>query len=113
MWQRHLIKSPKRASILHTKFNFTTGKVSLKDEKGSSGEDGKSCGNNGDKWKKILAKVKGLSEAVLEVPCDPVGPGASKEGKYKNPEYYCYHKYSFVEALVELQKYRASSSECN
>lgn len=35
-----------------------------------------------------------------------VGPGASKDKEYKNPEYFCYHIDSFAEAEVELEKYR-------
>jgi hypothetical protein len=35
-----------------------------------------------------------------------VGPGASKGGQYKNPEYFCYNKMSYFEAEVELSKYR-------
>ncbi|EFN60362.1 hypothetical protein EAG_02074, partial [Camponotus floridanus] len=35
-----------------------------------------------------------------------VGPGASKNTEYKNPEYFCYHVASFGEAEVELAKYR-------
>lgn len=30
----------------------------------------------------------------------------SKCGIYKNPEYFDYHQFSFVEAMVELKKYR-------
>lgn len=35
-----------------------------------------------------------------------VGPNASKDTEYKNPEYFCYHVDSFGEAEVELAKYR-------
>lgn len=35
-----------------------------------------------------------------------VGPGASKNKEYKNPEYFCYHVESFGEAEVELAQYR-------
>uniref|UniRef100_A0A834UFC9 NADH dehydrogenase [ubiquinone] flavoprotein 3, mitochondrial n=1 Tax=Vespula pensylvanica TaxID=30213 RepID=A0A834UFC9_VESPE len=35
-----------------------------------------------------------------------VGPGASKDKEYKNPEYFSYHVDSFAEAEVELEKYR-------
>lgn len=35
-----------------------------------------------------------------------VGPGASKDGKYKNPEYFCYDRMSYFEAEVEMSKYR-------
>uniref|UniRef100_T1H601 Uncharacterized protein n=1 Tax=Megaselia scalaris TaxID=36166 RepID=T1H601_MEGSC len=36
----------------------------------------------------------------------PVGPGATKDGEYKAPEYFCYTKWFFTEAEVEMQKYR-------
>lgn len=35
-----------------------------------------------------------------------VGPDASKDKEYKNPEYFCYHVDSFGEAEVELAKFR-------
>jgi hypothetical protein len=35
-----------------------------------------------------------------------VGPGASKDGKYKNPEYFCYNPMSYFEAEIEMLKYR-------
>lgn len=35
-----------------------------------------------------------------------VGPNASKDKEYKNPEYFCYHVDSFAEAEVELEKFR-------
>lgn len=44
----------------------------------------------------------------MQLPECPVGPGAHKEGHYKNPEYYCYNKYSFSEALAEMRRYHGS-----
>ncbi|EFN90137.1 hypothetical protein EAI_09653 [Harpegnathos saltator] len=38
--------------------------------------------------------------------CLAVGPDASKEKEYKNPEYFCYHVNTIAEAEVELAKYR-------
>lgn len=35
-----------------------------------------------------------------------VGPSASKNGEYKNPEYFCYNVTSFAEAEVEMAKFR-------
>lgn len=35
-----------------------------------------------------------------------VGPGASKEGKYKNPEYFCYSDMSYFNADKEMLKFR-------
>lgn len=54
----------------------------------------------------VNTNVPGLSENVVKVPNTPVGPGASKDKEYKNPEYFCYHVESFGEAEVELAKYR-------
>lgn len=54
----------------------------------------------------IPADVPGLSEAVVKVANEPVGPGAAKSGNYKNPEYYCYDKNSYYEAEIEMNKYR-------
>ena len=55
---------------------------------------------------KINPNVAGLSNKCLEIPNEPVGPGAAKDKEYKNPEYFCYHIDSFGEAEVELAKYR-------
>ncbi|XP_011267735.1 uncharacterized protein LOC105258273 [Camponotus floridanus] len=54
----------------------------------------------------VNTNVSGLSENVVKVPSTSVGPGASKNTEYKNPEYFCYHVASFGEAEVELAKYR-------
>lgn len=35
-----------------------------------------------------------------------VGPGAAKNGEYKNPEYYSYNVTSYFEAEVEMSKFR-------
>lgn len=50
--------------------------------------------------------VPGLSSQVLNVPNEPVGPGAAKAAEYKNPEYYCYDKTSYFQAEIEILKYR-------
>ncbi|XP_076252604.1 uncharacterized protein LOC143191435 [Rhynchophorus ferrugineus] len=50
--------------------------------------------------------VPGLSQNVVKVTTEPVGPGASKSSGYKNPEYFCYDKTSYFEAEVEMLKYR-------
>lgn len=49
--------------------------------------------------------VPGLSTAVHTTQ-EPVGPGASKTGEYKVPEYFNYNKNSYFEAEVEMNKYR-------
>lgn len=54
----------------------------------------------------VNTSVQGLSENCVKVPNAPVGPGASKEKEYKNPEYFCYHVDTIGEAEVELAKYR-------
>ncbi|CAG9762506.1 unnamed protein product [Ceutorhynchus assimilis] len=53
-----------------------------------------------------VPNVQGVSERVVKVPNEPVGPGASKDGNYPNPEYFCYDKTSYFEAEVEMLKYR-------
>lgn len=49
--------------------------------------------------------VPGLSQAVHTTQ-EPVGPGASKNGEYKVPEYFNYHRMSYFEAEIEMAKYR-------
>ncbi|XP_011311055.1 uncharacterized protein [Fopius arisanus] len=56
-----------------------------------------------------IPDVPGLSEKCVAVPSKPVGPNASKNTDYKNPEYFCYHVDSFAEAEVEMAKYRLPS----
>lgn len=56
--------------------------------------------------KAVKSNVSGLSRKCVDVPKSPVGPGASKDKEYKNPEYFCYHTNSFAEAEVEMAKYR-------
>ena len=53
-----------------------------------------------------VADVPGLSAKVVNVPGSEVGPGASKNSNYKNPEYFCYNTTSYFEAELEMQKYR-------
>lgn len=53
-----------------------------------------------------IPNVEGLSEAVVKVPSEPVGPGAAKNTGYKNPEYFCYDKTSYFEAEIEMLKFR-------
>jgi len=36
----------------------------------------------------------------------PVGPGASKEGEYKNPEYYQYNPMSFYDIEKDMEAFR-------
>lgn len=55
---------------------------------------------------KLSGDVPGLSNAVVKVPAEPVGPGAAKNTNYKNPEYFSYDKSSYFEAEVEMLKYR-------
>jgi hypothetical protein len=44
--------------------------------------------------------------SVLHLFITEVGPGASKDGQYKNPEYFCYNRMSYFEAESEMSKYR-------
>lgn len=48
----------------------------------------------------------GLSEKCVKSTKGPVGPGASSNGEYKVPEYFCYDKTSYAEAEIEMAKFR-------
>ncbi|XP_067004419.2 uncharacterized protein [Anabrus simplex] len=53
-----------------------------------------------------IPDVPGLSSAVVAAATGEVGPGASKTGDYKNPEYFLYNNMSYFEAEIEMAKYR-------
>nr|CAD7572463.1 unnamed protein product [Timema californicum] len=59
------------------------------------------------------ANVPGLSSAVVSIPNGEVGPGAAKQGQYKNPEYFCYNPISYFEAEIEMAKYRIPQPSSN
>lgn len=50
--------------------------------------------------------VPGLSSYVIKQKAEPLGPGASKSKEYKVPEYFCYDRFSYTSAEVEMAKYR-------
>lgn len=50
--------------------------------------------------------VPGLSSYVIKQKAEPLGPGASKTNAYKVPEYFCYDRFSYHGAEVEMAKYR-------
>ncbi|KAH8356909.1 uncharacterized protein LOC110181837 [Drosophila serrata] len=50
--------------------------------------------------------VTGLTSNCVKPNSGPVGPGASVSGEYKVPEYYCFNRFSYAEAEVEMAKYR-------
>ncbi|XP_065363138.1 uncharacterized protein NdufV3 [Calliphora vicina] len=52
------------------------------------------------------SNVKGLSSNCVKPVSEPVGPGASPTGQYKVPEYFCFNRFSFAEAEIEMAKYR-------
>lgn len=54
----------------------------------------------------IKTDVPGLSANIVKQRSQPLGPGASPTGPYKVPEYYCYDRFSYHEAEVEMAKYR-------
>ena len=54
----------------------------------------------------INADVPGLSEKCVKSKNQPIGPGASTQGEYKVPEYFCYDKTSYAEAEIEMASYR-------
>lgn len=53
-----------------------------------------------------IPDVPGLSKNCVLPKAHPVGPGASTDGDYKVPEYFCYDKTSYYEAEVEMEKFR-------
>lgn len=55
---------------------------------------------------KINANVQGLTSYCIKQRAEPLGPGASATGAYKVPEYFCYDRFSYHGAEVELAKYR-------
>lgn len=62
--------------------------------------------------KKLDGDVPGL-RGERKDPTGPVGPGATKTGEYKAPEYFCYSKWFFTEAEVEMQQYRCPQPNAN
>lgn len=56
--------------------------------------------------KQQTLSATGLSERCVKSKKEPVGPGASTNGEYKVPEYFCYDKMSYAEAEIEMAKYR-------
>lgn len=54
----------------------------------------------------VNANVPGLSSYCIKQKAEPLGPGASATGPYKVPEYFCYDRYSYHGAEVEMAKYR-------
>ncbi|XP_023174452.1 uncharacterized protein LOC111601849 [Drosophila hydei] len=53
-----------------------------------------------------VKNVTGLSSACVKPTSTPVGPGASATSGYKVPEYFCFNRFSYAEAEVEMAKYR-------
>ncbi|XP_034113140.1 uncharacterized protein LOC132795049 [Drosophila nasuta] len=53
-----------------------------------------------------VKNVTGLSSACVKPTSTPVGPGASASSGYKVPEYFCFNRFSYAEAEVEMAKYR-------
>ncbi|XP_058822962.1 uncharacterized protein LOC131684268 [Topomyia yanbarensis] len=56
--------------------------------------------------KSASGDVPGLSSKCVHSKSGPIGPGASRDGEYKVPEYFCYDKGSYFEAEVEMEKFR-------
>ncbi|CAH1958021.1 unnamed protein product [Acanthoscelides obtectus] len=78
-----------------TKRYFAGGKVIFSKQKATASSSSTS-----------IPAVQGLSKACVNVPNQPVGPGAAKNTGYKNPEYFCYDKTSYFEAEIEMLNYR-------
>jgi len=64
----------------------------------------KSCRSNDSKFLEETAKT--LSVRVAKIKKKALGPGGVKMGTYKNQEYFCYDKYSFLDAHSDLSSYR-------
>lgn len=54
----------------------------------------------------VNTNVTGLTSYVIKQKAEPLGPGASSSGIYKVPEYFCYDRFSYHGAEIELAKYR-------
>lgn len=54
----------------------------------------------------VNTNVTGLTSYVIKQKAEPLGPGASISGTYKVPEYFCYDRFSYHGAEIELAKYR-------
>lgn len=54
----------------------------------------------------VDANVTGFTSYVYKHEAGPVGPGASTTGEYKVPEYFCFDRFSYYGAEVELAKHR-------
>lgn len=54
----------------------------------------------------ININVPGLSNKCVKAATGPVGPGAAANAEYKVPEYFCFDRFSYAEAEVEMAKYR-------
>lgn len=52
------------------------------------------------------SNVTGLTSSCVKPVSGPVGPGAAPDSQYKVPEYFCFNRFSFAEAEVEMAKYR-------
>ncbi|XP_055545910.1 uncharacterized protein LOC129730539 [Wyeomyia smithii] len=75
----------------------------------STPTSGKVIGATGTKPvppKAASGDVQGLSSKCVHQKSGPIGPGASRDGEYKVPEYFCYDKASYFEAEVEMEKFR-------
>jgi len=53
-----------------------------------------------------VAEPKVPSIHVFRQISGKIGPNASKEGQYKNPEYYCYHRLSYNDMEIEMKDKR-------
>ncbi|XP_044728827.1 uncharacterized protein LOC123292297 [Chrysoperla carnea] len=54
----------------------------------------------------VIPEVQGLSSACIKESSEKILTGTSKNGAYKNPEYFSYDKTSYFEAEIEMLKYR-------
>uniref|UniRef100_A0A1B6KQX2 Uncharacterized protein n=1 Tax=Graphocephala atropunctata TaxID=36148 RepID=A0A1B6KQX2_9HEMI len=114
---RRLKSLPMKRLFLQTRLMSDKDKDGWSSASSSSDEEGdirKTEQNNEEKCEVKVSKgpfvpssdVPGLSSDVYQICESRLFPGVSKEGTYKNPEYFSYHCTSFYNAEIELTPYR-------
>ncbi|XP_021964636.1 uncharacterized protein LOC110859913 [Folsomia candida] len=67
---------------------------------------GTGSGSGGGSVPSVPSVPEPPSNVFKQTSAKDLGPGASKEGQYKNPEYFQYHKMSFAEMEIVMAKMR-------
>ncbi|XP_037935180.1 uncharacterized protein LOC119669386 [Teleopsis dalmanni] len=82
--------------IVHRAFSQTGGEIKSTTKASNAASSPTSINTN----------VKGLSSNCVEPTSTPVGPGAAPNAPYKVMEYFCFNRFSYAEAEVEMAKFR-------